>query len=56
MLGAQFRFGDGEWFYNSGPKVSECRSVAVDPLGNMLIVENDAGYVRRIRFLPFTPN
>jgi sugar lactone lactonase YvrE len=51
-----FHFGDGEWFYNPGPKVSECRSVAVDPAGNILIVENDAGYVRRIRFLPFTTN
>ena len=47
--------GDGDWFYSPGPKVDQCRSVAVDPMGNILIVENDVGYVRRIRFLPFTP-
>ena len=47
--------GDGDWFYSPGPKVDQCRSVAVDPMGNILIVENDIGYVRRIRFLPYTP-
>ncbi len=46
--------GDGNWFYAPGPKVSECRSVAMDPAGNILIVENDGGFVRRIRFLPLT--
>jgi hypothetical protein len=46
--------GDGQWFYSKIPKVSECRSVAVDPSGNILIVENDGGYVRRIRFVPLS--
>lgn len=42
--------GDGSWFHESGPKVSEARSVTMDHQGNILIVENDYGYVRRIRF------
>jgi hypothetical protein len=44
--------GDGEWFYNPGPKVTECRSIAVAPNGDILIVEDDRGYVRRIRLYP----
>jgi hypothetical protein len=48
-----FHFGDGDWFYSPVPKLSECRSVALDPAGNVLIVENDFGFVRRIRFPPF---
>jgi hypothetical protein len=46
--------GDGEYFYLPGAKVSEIRSVTLDYEGNMLITENDAGFVRRIRFLPIT--
>ncbi len=46
--------GDGTWFYApSELRVSECRAVTVDYDGNLLITENDAGYVRRVRFLPF---
>jgi hypothetical protein len=46
-----------DWFYRDpdSPKVSRVRSVTMDPFGNILFVENDAGYVRMIRFLPPTP-
>ncbi len=47
--------GDDEYFYSPGYKLSEVRSVSVDGDGNILVVENDVGYVRRIRFLPFSP-
>ncbi len=46
--------GDGQWFY-AGPKVSNCRSVTMDYRGNILITENDAGYVRRVRFQRLLP-
>ncbi|MCX7872188.1 MAG: hypothetical protein N2487_02760 [Verrucomicrobiae bacterium] len=44
--------GDGEWFYNnpSSPKVSKVRSVALDKKGNIIIVESDMGYIRKINF------
>ena len=46
--------GDGGWFYNlSVDMLSEPRSVSTDQVGNILIVENDAGYVRKIEFLPW---
>jgi hypothetical protein len=48
--------GDGTWFYNpSELRISECRAITVDYEGNILITENDVGYVRKIRFLPFEP-
>jgi hypothetical protein len=47
--------GDGQWFYSPGYKVSEVRSVTLDAQGNIFIVENDAGYVRRVDFLPLAP-
>jgi hypothetical protein len=49
-----FRVGDGQWFYaNPGvPKVSRVRSLTTDPFGNLIIVESNYGYVRRIRFRP----
>lgn len=40
--------GDGEWFFTPGNKIAEARSVSLDVFGNILIVENDGGYVRRI--------
>jgi hypothetical protein len=43
-------WGDGSWFYSPGMKVSEPRAVTMDYQGNILITENDYGYVRRIRF------
>jgi hypothetical protein len=48
--------GDGQWFYSPTTyKVSEVRSVTMDAEGNIFIVENDVGYVRRIDFLRLTP-
>ena len=42
--------GDGAWFHAPGFKVTEVRSVTMDYEGNILVVENDFGYVRRIQF------
>jgi len=53
VLGAHA--GDGEWFHTPGPKISEARSVSMDARGNILIVENDVGYVRMIPFSRLTP-
>jgi len=48
--------GDGTWFYNPAQaRVSEIRGVTMDHQGNLLITENDIGFVRKIEFLPFTP-
>jgi len=47
--------GDGEWFYTPGLKIAEARSVSMDARGNILIVENDAGYVRMITFSRMRP-
>jgi hypothetical protein len=47
--------GDGLWFHSPGYKVSEVRSVTMDAQGNILIVEDDFGFVRRIEFLPLAP-
>ena len=45
--------GDGAYFYEPAAlKVSKIRQVTLDREGNILITEHDAGYVRRIRFLP----
>ncbi len=47
--------GDGAWFYHPAElRVSKCRAVTLDYDDNLLITENDYGYVRRVRFLPFT--
>ena len=47
--------GDGQWFYAPGYKFGQLRSVSMDNQGNLLIVENDLGYVRRIDFQRLTP-
>jgi hypothetical protein len=49
--------GDGQWFYNNptGYKFGQLRSVSMDRQGNLLIVENDLGYVRRIDFQRLKP-
>jgi hypothetical protein len=48
--------GDNTWFYNPAEyRVSKCRAVTVDCEGNVLITENDMGYVRKVRFLPYEP-
>jgi hypothetical protein len=38
-----------------GFKVSEVRCATMDAEGNIFIVENDVGYVRRIDFLRLAP-
>jgi len=47
--------GDGEWFHSPGLKISQGRSVTMDKRGNILVVENDSGYVRRIDFQRLAP-
>ncbi|HUD48482.1 MAG TPA: hypothetical protein VMR33_16730 [Candidatus Baltobacteraceae bacterium] len=47
--------GDGQWFYTPGYKFGQLRSVSMDNQGNLLIVENDLGYVRRIDFKRLSP-
>ena len=45
--------GDSAYFYDPAAlKVSKVRQVTLDREGNILITEHDAGYVRKIRFLP----
>jgi sugar lactone lactonase YvrE len=46
-----FHSGDGEWFHSPGFKISEARAASMDSKGNILITENDLGYVRRIDFV-----
>lgn len=46
--------GDGQWFYG-GFDISEPRCVTLDSRGNILLVENDAGYVRQVDFLRLSP-
>lgn len=52
---AGFHYGDGEWFYTPGWKVSEPRSVTMDAQGNILIVESDYGFLRQVDFQRLTP-
>ena len=47
--------GDGKWFYSHGNKIAEARSVTMDFQGNLIIVENDAGFVRKIDFERLSP-
>ncbi len=47
--------GDGRWFYTPGYKFGQLRSVSMDNQGNLLIVENDIGYIRRIDFKRLMP-
>ena len=44
--------GDGELLTTPGQKVSEVRSVALSPNGDLLITENDRGYVRIVYAIP----
>lgn len=52
-----FRVGDGSWFYDNAntAKVSRVRSVIPDAYGNLIIVESNYGYVRRIHFQRMNP-
>ncbi len=48
--------GDGQWFYAPNSYFfGQLRSVTMDNQGNLIIVENDLGYVRRIDFHRLTP-
>jgi hypothetical protein len=48
-------FGDGEWFYTPGWKIGEVRSVSMDSKRNILMVENDYGYLRQVDFQRLQP-
>jgi hypothetical protein len=50
-----FHSGDGEWFHSPGFKISEVRAASMDSKGNILITENDLGYVRQIDFVRLSP-
>jgi len=41
-------FGDGEDYQTPGFKISEARAVTVDNKGNVLITENDRGFIRKV--------
>lgn len=48
--------GDGTWFYNPAElRTGPIRAITADREGNLLIAENDAGYIRKIRFLRQAP-
>jgi hypothetical protein len=47
--------GDGQPFETPGKKVSAVRSVTMDCQLNLLICENDFGYVRRVLYVPAPP-
>ena len=38
--------GDGEPYNTPGLKISEARAISVDPKGNVIVTENDCGYIR----------
>lgn len=40
--------GDGENFQTPGVKVSEVRAVTVDYQGNVIVTENDCGFIRKV--------
>ena len=50
--------GDGAWFYDdpTAAKVSKIRQITMDYDGNLIITENDAGFVRKVRFLRHETN
>jgi len=54
-LAGNMQSGDGHWFHSAGYKLSEVRAVSMDSQGNILITENDYGYVRRIDFQRLVP-
>jgi hypothetical protein len=49
--------GDGSWFYEDPgvPKMGAGKEVVLDDEGNLLVTENEVGYVRRIAFLRHGP-
>lgn len=46
--GDEYHSGDGEHFQSPGYKISEPRGVSVDYEGNIIITENDLGFIRKI--------
>lgn len=44
--------GDGQYFRTPGQKVSEVRAITMAPNGDIIITENDYGYVRRVTRRP----
>ena len=50
-----FHTGDGQWFHSPGFKITETRAASMDSKGNILITENDSGYVRQIDFVRLSP-
>ncbi|MCE9615021.1 MAG: hypothetical protein K8T26_12145 [Lentisphaerae bacterium] len=55
--GADTHAGDGTWFYDiTEQRISETRAVSLDFNGNLLITENDRGYVRKVQFLSLGVN
>ena len=57
MAGAKDQHsGDGQWFYNGfgTAKNGKIRAMTMDRRGNILIVANDHGYLRRISFQRLT--
>ena len=51
------RRGDGQWFYTNPatPKLTKVRSVTMDFSGNLIIMENNYGFLRRIKFQRMAP-
>jgi len=51
-----YHAGDGSWFYSpANDYFGQLRSVSMDNQGNLIVVENDLGYVRRIDFQRLHP-
>lgn len=48
LEGDDYHSGDGDAYNTPGYKVSEVRAVTVDYQGNVLITENDRGFIRKI--------
>jgi hypothetical protein len=46
--GDEYHSGDGQNYRTPGAKVSEVRAVTVDYQGNVLVTENDRGFIRKI--------
>lgn len=46
--GDKYHSGDGQNYRTPGAKVSEVRAVTVDYQGNVLVTENDRGFIRNI--------
>ena len=47
--------GDGQYFHSPGFKISQPRQITMTDDGELLITENDSGYVRKIIFQRLTP-